>query len=733
MAPNVFIPTTAIIGIMLVSAFSVADRANGAEEFFVAGEGNDAWSGQLPTPNAAGTDGPFATLPRARDAIRQLKATTGLQQRVNVLIRGGTYYLAEPLSLSAEDSGTEQYPISYQAYQGEKPVLCGGKIITDWQPYEGEIMQCSLPEVKVGNWKFRQLFFNGERQRRAAWPNCDPDDPLYTGWAFIEETLPEGEERPSTFSYQPDVVPRDWAKPQQAEVVIFPWYCWISDLVPIKEVDPEHRVIALTRQSKDAWMPFMVGNRFRVENVLEELDQPGEWCLDTETGMLYFWPPTGSGQDGEVTAPVTDRLIELVGTAEEPIKYVEISGLTFTQTLSPFPEHVNPNFHAPTHRGEAIRLENAEYCRVADNSFDNVGGDGVRLQDACAYNQVVDNDIAYAGGQGISISSTNTSGVTHTWQDPELLKTQSAEKPWSVRNLISNNYIHHCGIIEKHGAGVHIWGINSVDNVVSHNLIHDMPQYGITAQDGFGPVIIEYNEMNDTCLEIADAGGIETNRWHPLEGDEALDHGNIIRHNLVRDAIGCGAYGKPQGGKDPAGTRANGRIWTPYYTWGIYFDNSPTRATVYGNICIGNTLGGITMPVGDPKENRVENNIFVDSSQRQMDLGMGGQARGNWFLRNIVYYSHPTAALLRTSGGHGVTECDYNLYFHTGGRELRVTGVPDESLAKWQELGFDTHSVVADPLFVDPENGDFRLQPDSPAFALGFKPIPIEQIGLQRE
>jgi hypothetical protein len=59
---------------------------------------------------------------------------------------------------------------------------------------------------------------------------------------------------------------------------------------------------------------------------------------------------------------------------------------------------------------------------------------------------------------------------------------------------------------------------------------------------------------------------------------------------------------------------------------------------------------------------------------------------------------------------------------------LREIEMLDE-WASWQALGNDRHSVVADPKFVDPEHDDYRLRPDSPAFALGFKPIPVEKIG----
>jgi hypothetical protein len=257
-------------------------------------------------------------------------------------------------------------------------------------------------------------------------------------------------------------------------------------------------------------------------------------------------------------------------------------------------------------------------------------------------------------------------------------------------------------------------------------------------QDGFGRFIVEYNEMHTLGLEIADTGGIMTNRWFVTGDDPDLARGNIIRFNLIRDCIGCGAYAQqrsPKGEGD--GTKAGGRIHAPFYTWGIYFDNSGMNILVYGNIVISTVLGGVSMPVGAPQNIRVENNIFIGSSGNQLDLRMGDDARGNRFLRNIVYFADPHAMLLaaRTSAPQTIAQCDYNVYFAAGGQELRVRGLDAETatLAAWQQLGFDRHSIVADPLFVDPAKNDFRLRPDSPAYRLGFRPIPFGEIGLQKK
>ena len=147
---------------------------------YVAPNGSDAWSGKVAEPKD--NDGPFASIGRARDAIRQWKAAQGgLKEPVTVRIRGGEYFLSETISFTPEDSGTQQCPISYEAFPGEQPVLCGGQTITGWQPYQGEILVATLPEVQAGKWYFRSLFADGRRQIRARHPNVDPADPYRKG------------------------------------------------------------------------------------------------------------------------------------------------------------------------------------------------------------------------------------------------------------------------------------------------------------------------------------------------------------------------------------------------------------------------------------------------------------------------------------------------------------------------------------------------------------------------
>ena len=73
---------------------------------------------------------------------------------------------------------------------------------------------------------------------------------------------------------------------------------------------------------------------------------------------------------------------------------------------------------------------------------------------------------------------------------------------------------------------------------------------------------------------------------------------------------------------------------------------------------------------------------------------------------------------------------DFNLYWDPRGQEIKFDR---DSLEDWRRRGHDVHSVIADPLFADPANGDFTLKPESPALKLGFKPIDISKVGPQGE
>jgi hypothetical protein len=170
---------------------------------------------------------------------------------------------------------------------------------------------------------------------------------------------------------------------------------------------------------------------------------------------------------------------------------------------------------------------------------------------------------------------------------------------------------------------------------------------------------------------------------------------------------------------------------------------------VFGNIIVrSGGEGGVFLNSG--KNNIVENNIIVDCG-RQLGTGgmwhsyapqMGVFLTGNRFSGNIFYRSRSSGPIyrLRSWTDRALAEADHNLFFNLDGGEYTVTLLPEPdlktlsvSLGEWRKMGYDVHSVTADPLFVDPEHDDYRLRPESPALTIGFVPTDVTRIGIRGE
>lgn len=685
-----------------------------ALELYVASDGDDAADGRIATP--------FATLERARSEIRRLKSEAGLPAGgVAVYVRGGRYELERTFELAAEDGGSERSPVVYRAYGQERPVLTGGRRVTNFVPYQGSILKADVAAQGLKGKYFRQIFFDGERQPLARYPDYDPNNPHGGGFAYVDgpivrmyrnltnETRRVVQCKPEDF--------RNWANPASGEVFIYPRYNWRSCRVPIASVDRDKGQIILAR---DVWSgashTIRAGDRYYVRNLFEELDAPGEWYLDRDTWTLYFWPPV-ERQHIEVEASVVSDIVQIgPGAAWITLQGFEITGS----------------------EGSGVVVSASTNCLVAANRIHGIGGyAGVRIQGGadCA---VIGNDVWDTCHQGV------------------VMEGGDAETLTPGGHVVENNYIHHIGALNGHAAGVMMRGIGLR---AAHNLIHDTTRSGIYG--GGNDCIVEYNHIRHTNLATEDTGGYYNGgNWHI--------RGQIIRYNFIHDTLG---YGR----------KADGTWGWPHGSCCIYLDDDHSGTTVYGNILARSVTGGVFVHGG--RDNHIENNILVEHALRQvtysghtptadvtashlksfkkyqdnpayakypevpdLDLATAWQMSGNRFVRNIIYYRDPAAQLYRLSR-HDVPEknvFDYNLIWSFGnkiatgytpvaaGKQGAVEASETDTWATWRADGFDTHSLVADPLFVNPDQDDYRLRSGSPALKLGFKPIPVDRIGLYR-
>jgi parallel beta-helix repeat protein len=644
---------------------------------YVSPEGNDAWSGKLPEPNPAKTDGPFATLAHARDAIRSMQARKPLHQPVTVYVRGGVYTLSAPLVFLPEDSGTAKCPITYAAYPGEKVVLSGGRTITGWKKAaEGEqdnrpqLWTAEVPAVKEGEWYFHQLFVDDQRRQRARSPN--------TGFYHADGQFLAG--NPARFKFHPGDIHAAWA--EQGDVEVVGLEKWAEFRMPLKAVDPATNTATLSTErqefgdDKDA--------RYWVENAADALDAPGEWFLDRRSGTLsYLALPGEDVGRAQFVAPFLPQLIRMEGKerTSEFVHDIVLRGLTFAHTDWSLPTKGYVDMQAAYDIPAAIELRRARHCRIEQCTFVHLGQYALEIWKGSHGNEVMGNEMTDLGAGGVKVGGSSL--------PPE-------EELATSGTLVSGNHIHNIGIV--YPAAVGVWIGQSDSNMVAHNEISDTYYTAISLgwTWGYGPTAahdnrIEFNNLYNIGRGLlSDMGCIYSLGVQP---------GTVERNNRCHDVTRY-AYGG----------------------WGIYTDEGSSQILIENNIVYRTQDGGFHQHYG--RENIVRNNIFALGREGQIQRTRQEPHLSFTFEHNIVYWTE--GKLLQGTWKDGQFHLDFNLYWQAGGQPIQFV---KESLAEWQKRGEDVHSLVADPLFVDPEHGDFTLKPGSPAAKIGFQPIDTSQMG----
>ncbi|NLY00460.1 MAG: hypothetical protein GXY83_30565 [Rhodopirellula sp.] len=666
--PNIF-----LLALLAMSA-NVVDAAPHA--LYVSTAGNDNWSGTLPEPNAAKTDGPLATLERARDAVRALKKQGLPEGGVVVTLRGGCYERSGPLELTADDSGTESSPIIYRGAEGEQVVISGGKRITGFKPVSdpavlerleaparGKILQADLRALGIqdlgdvtGN--RAELYYAGKPMTVARWPNDGFVKIVdLVGGNPVDVRGTKGD-RHGKFMYEGDR-PSRWIGENDGWVHGYWFWDWSDQRHKIESIDTKQRILSV--QPPYHSYGYRKGQWFYAFNLLSEIDSPGEWYLDREAGVLYFWPP-GPIDEGQPTLSVASGLVTLKNAS-----HVTIRGITFEAA-----------------RGTALTISEGEQVEIAGCTLRNLGGWAVRLSGG-RQSGVQSCDIYRLGGGGVSLSGGDRKSLT------------------PAGHYAVNNHIHDYGLWDRmYQPAV---AINGVGIRVAHNLIHDAPHMAVSF--GGNDHLIELNEIHHVCFESNDAGAIYAGRDWTMRG-------TVIRRNFMHHVTGFENRG----------------------CVGVYLDDMFCGTTISENVFYDVTRAAF---IGGGRDNVVENNVFVDCKPAlHIDARAQGWAAGSVATTmtqrlKAMPYLDP---LWRNRYPRLVDILDDDPAAPKGNlvaRNVSFGGKWDGvQKAARQYVTFEDNLIDEDPSFVDAGKMNFQLQPDSPVYTkvAGFRKIPFDEIGL---
>jgi hypothetical protein len=471
-------------------------------DVYVSTTGSDANSG------AKGQ--PFRTIERARDQVRQqIKQGATPRVPITVWIAGGTYELDKSIALSKEDSGCKDAPVCYRAEPGAEVHLVGGRQIPPeaFRPVQdtailnrldaaarGHVLQADLKALGIRDFggitpdgRRAELFFNDEPLVLARWPNKGfvkivavtggkPLDVRGTVGDSIGKFTYDGD-RPSRWSGEPDV----WLHGY--------WFWdWADQYHKVASIDTKTRTITLTPPYHA--YGYRKGQHYYAVNALAELDSPGEWYVDRQTGLLYVWPPKPMEKARILFSTLESPAIQLKGTS-----HVTLRGLTIEAT-----------------RGNGIVIERGEGNLVAGCTIRNLGAAAVVVSNN-KQSGVVGCDV-YQVNSGIHLSGGERRTLT------------------PAGNFATNNHIHHFARLQRtYMPAIELHGVG---NRADHNLIHDAPHWAVSFNGNDN--VMELNEIYDVCQETGDVGVFYTGRDWTVRG-------NVIRHNFIHHVNGPGACG----------------------------------------------------------------------------------------------------------------------------------------------------------------------------------------------
>ncbi|QGQ93900.1 right-handed parallel beta-helix repeat-containing protein [Paenibacillus psychroresistens] len=685
-------------------------------DYYIAANGSDNQNGSI--------DAPFQSITKAQQAVREY-IKLGMKQDVTVYLRGGLYELESPLRFEEKDSGRDGFQVRYCSFPGEEATLFGGKRITEWVPFDENIWQAKL-ESGI---KFNTLYADDARVKQARLPAVGYFETDEHPVSDVVNSKQLG------IHYHAEDFAAD-CNLAGAQAFVWPGegeWNWFSELKPIASVDADKCYLQF--ESPSTW-PIGAGSRYYVQGALGLLRAPGQFHLDSSAGVVYYWPANEAANPNEQTiiAPMVQRLLDISGAGPQQL----VSSLIFSElTLACtdfFREYrmMDDNVEQDEHREGLVYINHAEDVRIEACKLLNSGSCGVFLDHYSRHIVIDGNDIQHLGYIGISLNGFAPGAGPFV---------SAAASYTNCHNRITNNRIEHGGELVGHGCGILLY--QSGDNEIAHNLIADMPRYGVSMKglrhkampnelydipvtwDNHWEFLhsrnnyIAFNDISGVMTDSQDGGLIEA--W-------GVGRGNIIHSNFLHDSGIHFSFG-----------------------FGIYLDDAADDFTVTNNVITrlySTGEGKLWMLIFSKGiGNRIKNNLLVSNPQAISAIGSQEMAdEENKHIQidcNIIYNSGYLYYFVNYSDER-FTAADRNMYWRDGEPCLVAGCLPlpssvedvlernEYDLAQWRTLSngkYDGETLLVEPLFVQTEAANYRLLPHSPAYGLGWTDIEFAKIG----
>ena len=655
--------------------------------FYVSPKGSDDNNG---TKNR-----PFATLERVKLAIKKNKGKS-----ITIYLREGYYSLTKTFILKKGDI-PKNTPVLISSFPGEKAHIIGGRQISGFVPldprskiigkinskFRDDILKVDLKSKGITNFgelsargmgrsiqaAGLELYFNEKPMTLARWPNED--------WTTIKD-VPEILDGKG-FTYAGDR-PERWLDALDLWLHGYWKYDWADTYVKVSKIDASQKTIMT--QPPFSGYPFTKGKRFYALNLLEELDRPGEWFLDRESGILYFWPPSDIQKAKIIISLLQEPLIQI-----QNLNNVSFKDLIFEYTSGAGIEIIGGSSNTI----DSCILRNIGTVAVSIGKLEpNLGG---LIYQNTLYNGNAGNN---NGVINCEIHTTGEGGIILGGGDRATLKPGN--------NFATNNNIYDCSRwVRTYRAGIFMYGVG---NIIQHNVIHDLPH---TAVFFWGNEhLMEYNEVYQVCMETGDAGAF-------YNGRDWSQRGSIIRYNYFHHLHGV----EGQEG------------WNEVMA--IYLDDWSSGATIFGNVFY---KAGRTAMIGGGRENLVENNVFIDGAP-----AIHVDSRGMGWAK--YYFDGSDNTLFERLEAIRPNEPPYNEHYPSlagipkdhpalplGNRIINNLS----SGENWMELVnketeplvfFEDNRIDINKKYLLNKDNKIEIQYDQIELPTGFQPIPFEKIG----